>query len=236
MPAYGRFLVALTAALAIPAIPAAEACIPPDRAALLILDASYSMRRGVARTGTDRFNLARRAVVAVVDLFPPDGQLALRFYGSQSQTIREDCTDTTLAVPFAPAAVNRDAILQALSDAHARGLTPIAYALHQAVTDFPDDDDLDKVIIVVSDGIESCYGDPCGAATELGLMGFMVHTVGFVVSREARAQLQCVANVTGGTYFDVPVAVQLPDTLKEAFSACPIAMLRQDATDRPALG
>jgi len=232
---YGRFATAMTAALAGPLMAVAEACVPPDRAALLILDASYSMRRGVARTGTNRFNLARQAVAAVVNLFPPEGYLALRFYGSESQSIREDCLDTKLAVPFAPAAENRDAILLALADAHARGLTPIAYALQQAVSDFPGGD-LDKLIIVVSDGIEACAGDPCGAAIELGALGFTIHTVGFVVNRSARAQLQCIAAVTGGTYFDVPVAVQLPDKLKEAFSACPIAFLREEWEHAPVIG
>jgi len=192
------------------------------------------MRRGVARTGTNRFNLARQAVIAIVDLFPPEGYLALRLYGSEGQSIREDCTDSKLAVPCAPAAENRDDILLALSQAPARGLTPIAYALEQAVADFPGND-LDKLIIIVSDGIESCYGDPCGVATELGALGFVIHTVGFVVSRTTATQLRCVATATGGTYFDVPVAVELSNKLRQAFSACPIAM-REERESAVGLG
>ena len=47
-----------------------------------------------------------------------------------------------------------------------------------------------------------------------------VHTVGFVVDTAARGQLQNIARITGGSYFDAPVGPELPDTLKKAFEAC----------------
>ena len=219
----GCFALALTAALAVPLGGVAEACILPGRAALLVLDASYSMQKYVATTNTSRFEIARRAVAGMVELFPEDGYLALRFYGSRSDRMAQDCADTTLAVPFAPAFENRDDILLALTVTETNGLTPIARALEAAVRDFPRDNTTEKLIIVVSDGIESCNGDPCETAADLADLGFVVHTVGFVVNRATATQLRCIANATGGTYFDVPVAVELSDTLKEAFSACPIA-------------
>jgi Ca-activated chloride channel family protein len=225
MPAPVRFVLALTAALAVPLVPAAHACIPPQRAALLILDASYSMLRTVPRTGITRFNFARQAVISLVDLFPDDGRLALRFYGGDSFATRNDCRDTRLAVPFGASAANRDAIKLALSAAHARGVTPIAYALEQAVGDFAGNQALEKLIVVVTDGIESCSGDPCAAATALAAQGFVINTIGFMVDRGARQQLQCMAQVSGGFYFDVPVAVDLKDRLKDALYDCPIAGL-----------
>src|SRR4030095_11044075 len=76
------------------------------------------------------------------------------------------------------------------------------------------------VIVLVSDGKETCQGDPVIAARALAAKGITVHTVGFVVDTAARGQLQAVARATGGTYFDAPVGPELPDTLKSALGAC----------------
>jgi Ca-activated chloride channel family protein len=220
-----RFAVALIAALTIPLVPAAQACIPPERAALLILDASYSMLRTVPRSGQTRFTIAREAIISLVELFPDDGRLALRFYGSDTFATRNNCHDTHLAVPFGASKVNRDAIKLALSAAHARGVTPIEYALQQAAGDFTADPGIERLIVVVTDGIESCGGNPCAAATALAVQGFVINTIGFLVDRSARQQLQCMAKVTGGSYFEAPVAAQLKDRLKDALYDCPVAAL-----------
>jgi Ca-activated chloride channel family protein len=62
---------------------------------------------------------------------------------------------------------------------------------------------------VVSDGKETCQGDPVVAARALAAKGTTVHTVGFVVDTAARGQLQAIARATGGTYFDAPVGPEL---------------------------
>jgi hypothetical protein len=72
----------------------------------------------------------------------------------------------------------------------------------------------------VSDGKETCQGDPAVAARALAGEGITVHTVGFIVDTAARGQLQAIARATGGTYFDAPVGPELPDTLNQALSAC----------------
>lgn len=49
---------------------------------------------------------------------------------------------------------------------------------------------------MVSDGKETCDADPCAAAKELEANGidFTVHVVGFDLTDEETAQLQCVAD------------------------------------------
>ena len=74
--------------------------------------------------------------------------------------------------------------------------------------------------MLVSDGKETCQGDPVVAAKALAAKGITVHTVGFIVDTAARGQLQAIARATGGTYFDAPVGPELPDTLKSALNAC----------------
>lgn len=218
-----RVLLALAMALNLPAAATAQECAPSSHDALIMLDASFSMLT-VLSSGQTRFAAARDAVDAAVDLFPPDGWLALRLFGSQSQVVRRDCVDTVLAVPFAPANQNRQTIKLMLAQSHPHGVTPIAYSLEQAMGDFPSDA-VDHVIILVTDGGESCNGDTCGTAADLRKKGFVVNVVGLMPSAATRRGLQCIATTTGGTYFNVPVAAQLPDKLRRAAGECPVAEL-----------
>ena len=196
----------------------AQSCNTADRSVLLILDASGSMNAKLPNRET-RMAVAQRAVKGVASLVPAQTQLSLRMYGAQSAASRKNCQDTHLAVPFSAASAAGGPITAAVDGAKAQGYTPIAYSLGQAANDFPADAKV-RVIVLVSDGKETCQGDPVLAARALAAKGITVHTVGFVVDTAARGQLQAIARATGGTYFDAPVGPELPDTLKQALNAC----------------
>ena len=202
---------------------AAQTCNTPGRSVLLILDASGSMNAKLAN-GETRIDVARRAVKGVTSLVPAEAQVSLRLYGAHSPSSQKNCQDSHLASPFAPASTGGAAIATIVDGAKAQGYTPIAYSLEQAASDFPPDAK-DRVIVLVSDGKETCQGDPIIAARALAGKGITVHTVGFIVDTAARGQLQAVARATGGSYFDAPIGPELPDTLKSALAACrkPIA-------------
>jgi hypothetical protein len=121
-------------------------------------------------------------------------------------------------VPSGPA--EAAAIAASVDGAKAQGYTPIAYSLEQAQGDFPAGRAKERVIVLVSDGKETCKGDPLLAAKGLATRGITIHTVGFIVDTAARMQLQNIARATGGTYFDAPVGPELPDRLRAAFNAC----------------
>jgi hypothetical protein len=91
----------------------------------------------------------------------------------------------------------------------------------------------ERVIVLISDGKETCEGDPCAMAKALGAEGFTIHTVGFVVDSAARMQLQCMARVTGGTYFEAPTGPELPSLLEEAFNACKRTVVKLPAKPKP---
>jgi hypothetical protein len=196
----------------------AQTCNTTDRSALLILDASGSMNAKLPN-GETRIAVAQRAIKGVAGFIPAQAQLSLRMYGAQSPARQKNCQDTHLAVPFGPANASSSAITAAVDGVKAQGYTPIAHALEQAANDFPADAK-ERVIVLVSDGKETCQGDPVLAAKALAGKGITVHTVGFVVDTAARGQLQNIARITGGSYFDAPVGPELPDTLKKAFEAC----------------
>jgi hypothetical protein len=195
---------------------ATPGCATTGRTIALVMDASGSMNAKLPG-GETRIGVARRAIKDVTGFAPAGTQLSLRLYGAQAPASRKNCEDTHLAVPSGPA--DPAAIAATVDGARAQGYTPIAYSLEQAQGDFPSNAK-ERVVVLVSDGKETCRGDPLLAAKALAAKGITIHTVGFVVDSAARMQLQNIARATGGTYFDAPVGPELPDRLKAAFSAC----------------
>jgi von Willebrand factor type A domain len=209
----------------------AQSCNTADRSVLLILDASGSMNARLPN-GETRMAVAQRAIKGVAGFIPAQAQLSLRMYGARSAAGRKNCEDTDLAVPFGPASAASGPINAAVDATRAQGYTPIAYSLGQAANDFPAAAK-ERVIVLVSDGKETCQGDPVIAARALAAQKITVHTIGFVVDTAARGQLQAIARATGGTYFDAPVGPELPDTLKKALNACAQRVVTLPAKPKP---
>lgn len=209
----------------------AQSCNTDGRSIALVLDASGSMNARLPN-GETRIEVAKRAIKGVAALVPAQAQISLRLYGAQSPSAQKNCNDTNLAVPFGRANAAGAAIAASVDAAKAQGYTPIAASLDQAAGDFPADAK-DRVMVLVSDGKETCQGDPVLAARALAAKGITVHTIGFIVDTAARMQLQGIAAATGGTYFDAPVGPELPDRLKSALSACKKTVVALPAKPQP---
>ncbi len=182
-----------------------------DRAVEIVIDASRSMWGRM--DGEPKMVVAKQILQDVSDWMPADMDLALRAYGSTSPSDDGNCADSALLVPFG--AENRWPIQQAIADLRPLGQTPIAYALNQAARDFGSLQN-DRVVVLVTDGIESCGGDPVQAARELREQGIMVHIVGFGlgnVADEDAASLQAVADASGGRYVTAGSAEELKEAL-----------------------
>ncbi len=181
-----------------------------DRAVEIVVDASRSMWGRM--DGEPKMVVAKQTLQDFSYWFPEDLDLALRAYGSTSPTENNNCADSMLLVPFGEQ--NREPIRQAIAGLRPLGQTPIAYALNQAARDFGTRQD-DRALVLVTDGIESCGGDPVQAARELREQGIMVHLIGFGLGNAAdedAASLRAVANASGGQY----VAAGSAEELKEA--------------------
>jgi hypothetical protein len=179
--------------------------------------------------GTTRIEAAKAAVADVVGKLTPETRLALRVYGHQSPTQRRDCRDTALIVPFDSVANNKSAVLAASRGIEAQGYTPITYVLKLAAEDLAREAANSRVVVLVSDGRETCEGDPCATAKALAEADakLVVHTVGLGVDTAARFQLQCIANVARGTYFDAKTAGELERFLAEASEKAPVSVKTQ---------
>jgi Ca-activated chloride channel family protein len=141
----------------------------PNSRILFIFDASYSMAG--QWEGETKINVARRVLVEMVDSLAQLGnvEMALRVYGHQSPVPPQDCSDTKLEVPFAPDNASR--IRQKLRFLSPKGTTPIANSLELAAGDFPPCNTCRNIIILLTDGVEACDGDPCEVSIQLQKKG-----------------------------------------------------------------
>ncbi len=160
-----------------------------------------------------RIAIAKKLMLNAVDSLKnvPDVEIALRLYGHQSplRPDFQDCKDSKLEVPFGKN--NHDAIKSKISYNYPKGTTPIAYSLEQAGADFPADKDVYNVIVLITDGIEACDGDPCAIAKALRSKGVSVKpfVIGVGLDLSYLNQLECI-----GTVFDASNENSFKNTLK----------------------
>jgi Mg-chelatase subunit ChlD len=201
------------ATLEVAALSAGRSALSLDERAIeIIVDASRSMWGQM--DGQPKMAVAKEILQDVSSWLPDDLDLALRAYGNASPSGLNDCSDSALLVPFGEE--NRQPISDAISKLRPLGQTPIAYALHQAAGDF-DGLQSDRTLVLVTDGIESCGGDPVAAARELREQGIMIHLIGFGLSNTAdedAASLQAVADASGGRFITASSAEELKEALE----------------------
>lgn len=164
---------------------------------LVLLDASGSM---YANWGNSvRMDVAKNILVELVDSLKVDKnlELALRVYGHQFNLRYKNCQDSKLEVPFA--ANNHDQLMAKLKQIQPSGVTPIAYSLEQAANDFTQNPNFRNVVIIITDGIESCGGDPCAVSLALQEKNIFLKpfVIGLGMDKDYRDEFACV-----GQYYD----------------------------------
>ncbi|MGD8309930.1 MAG: VWA domain-containing protein, partial [Chromatiales bacterium] len=175
-----------------------------------ILDASNSMWGQI--DGVAKIDTAREAMGSLLGEAGAGAELGLMVYGHRSEG---DCTDIELLAPLG--AKTPEQIVASLGAIKPKGKTPIAGALTAAGKVFPTND-ASNHIVLISDGIETCEGDPCAVAAQLvqRSINVRVHVVGFDVDDETRAQLQCIAENGNGEYFDAKNASDFKQAVQQA--------------------
>lgn len=197
------------------ALPDAPVTTPPasagndagDGMLEVILDVSNSMWGQV--DGRVKMELAREALAGALGGFPAGMPVGLRAYGHRVSYEDEagGCRDTELLIAPEPGAADR--VVARAGELRPRGQTPIAFALEAAAEDIRARGG--GTLLLISDGIESCGGDPVAVAERLRAEGLpvVVHTVGLGVDAAAAAQLRQLAAAGGGEFFDAPSASDL---------------------------
>ena len=181
----------------------------------IIFDASGSMWGQI--NGTTKIEIARAAMQDLINGFKTKTniQLALRIYGH----LNKKCTNSILEIPMAEG--NHTAIIQKINSIEPLGKTPIAFSISQAVNDFNKALKGDKILILITDGIESCDGNTCQAAMELKKAGIVttIHVVGFGMKESELASLHCIAEPFNGKLIGASNTKELTGAFKKISNA-----------------
>ena len=177
---------------------------------LFLLDGSYSMNESFGNE--TKISAAREIISNLVDslLNEPKVEMALRVYGHQYSLVDNNCDDTKLEVPFG--AANAPYIRQTLADLHPRGVTPLAISLEQCAKDFPPDVNARNIVMLITDGSESCSGDPCAASLALQQQRIVLRpfVIGLNLDFAQQPAMECI-----GTFFNAKDPVSLNTALVE---------------------
>lgn len=192
----------------------------------LILDASGSMAELIPGTeNQSRMDAAQAAMQEVIESIPErDGlNVGFRVYGHEGSNSEADrpasCRSTELLVPMD--GVDKPALLEQVESIEPTGWTPLTLALQAAAADFtPGGESVTNAIIMVTDGEETCGGDPCDMAEALHAadIGVTTHVVGFALTDEQRQAVRCIAERGGGELFTADNAENLSEAVFTAFT------------------
>jgi len=170
---------------------------------LFLVDGSGSMNE--AMDGSTKFELSKKMVADYIDSLNRTNskvETAIRVFGHQSQPSEKNCTDSKLEVPFGHHTLGE--IKSALGGIVPKGWTAITYSMEQAAKDFPVEPSVKNAIVLITDGIETCGGDPCAATIlfqqrKIALKPFII---GLGLPEDLQKKFDCV-----GAYFDVTTSV-----------------------------
>jgi len=209
------------------AAPGASGITRAGQNLLFILDGSGSMWGRV--DDTPKISIAKAVMTELVGELPDDARAGLYAYGHRE---KGDCADIESLVALGP--LDRQALVKRIQGLSPKGKTPITDAVKQAVDELRRLEEAASVVLV-SDGLESCGGDPCAAvqaARDAGV-DFRMHVVGFGLGDTDTGQLQCMAEAGGGEYYTAANAAELSQALQEAVAVKPGLLLEVTRNGQP---
>ena len=202
--------------------------------AMLVFDASGSMagadRIGIAGVSgaakgnvVTRIDTVRKALAKVLPVVAPNRRIGLVTYGPGPY---DRCDNIELKLRPAPNAAA--AIMEIITPLNPAGQTPLTAAVEKAaeVLDFRNKP---GTIVLLTDGEETCGGNPCKLAKIFQSEGkqLTVHVIGYRIKDfswtggQGMMDTRCLSGQNGGTYTSVETADELSAALLKTLS-CPM--------------
>jgi len=185
----------------------------------LILDSSGSMEQD-AGGGETRMEAAKRVLKDVIAAIPErEGiNVGFRIYGHRGNNTEagraESCQSSELLVPIE--GVDKEALNAQVDAATPTGWTPLTLSLERGAQDFePPAEGVVNAMVMVTDGLETCAGDPCVAAREIheSDVRATIHVVGFGLTATEQGTIACIAENGGGLNLSAANATELSTAL-----------------------
>jgi Ca-activated chloride channel homolog len=176
----------------------------------ILMDSSGSMAAKIG--GKTKMEIAKEAVRNYASKLPQGSRVMLRVYGQEGSNSDSDkkvsCGSTEVVYELNP--YDEASFKDGLNKFEPTGWTPIAGAIQAAQKDLEGQtgEKVQNIIYVVSDGVETCDGDPAEAAISIlnSPAKAQVNVIGFDVNDEGQKSLHQIAQAGGGTYQSVSSA------------------------------
>ncbi|TWK80693.1 hypothetical protein CHCC20335_0647 [Bacillus paralicheniformis] len=200
-----------------PAAFAAEDAGKEDVNVAVVLDASGSMAQKI--DGEKKFDIAKESVNDFADLLSSNANVMLNVFGHKGNNKlsgkAESCGTTETVYDLQP--FSTGAFQASLSGIKPTGWSPIAKSLYD-VKDQLSDKDGKNYVYIVTDGEETCGGDPVQAAKDLRQSNIktIINIVGLdVKTTKEKAKLQKVAKAGGGQLIEADTPSEFKEVWKE---------------------
>lgn len=112
---------------------------------------------------------------------------------------------------------DKQALISKIQQIASESSTPIADAIKEGAA-YIRSTKGSGAIVILTDGEETCGGDPVQAATDARASGVdVINVVGFQLDQSAQSQMQSVSSAGGGRYYNASDAAQLNQALQQAY-------------------
>ena len=203
---------------------AADEVAPCTEDAMIVFDASGSMAGSLAEgigAKIRRIDEVRKALAEALPRVTHFRKIGLITYGPGPY---QQCN---VNLDFRPTTDAAEPILKTVDSLNPAGKTPMTEAVEQAA-EVLDYKAKPGIVVVLTDGEETCGGAPCSLGGKLHAEGaqLTVHVIGFRMTAfwtgaQSSLDVQCLAKETGGLY----IATNSQEELVRAFEktlGCPI--------------
>lgn len=180
---------------------------------VIALDASGSMNGKVA--GGQKMEIAKKAIGNFVNTLPERANVGLVVYGHKGTNSESQKQESCAGVEpiYALRKLNKTEFTRVVGSFDPTGWTPLASAIDKSgeILNGQSAETSTNLVYVVSDGIETCNGNPVQSAKNLNQSNIkaVVNIIGFDVDNQAQTQLKEAASAGGGQYFDAKNADEL---------------------------
>jgi hypothetical protein len=186
---------------------------------VLILDCSGSMNDKLSDGGS-KWNAARHAALNFIESIPTGRNLALIVYGTD---VARKCRSVDVLRSLAPLSDNdRSQLTQTIQQLKAVGHTPIANSLERAGAELSSAAGMASIVLI-TDGMESCHGDPALVAgnlvDQLPHLRGGINVVGFCLSQREAQQVARIAQAGHGEFYSAQTADQLLASIRSIKAA-----------------
>lgn len=178
-----------------------------------IFDASGSMAQKMENR--TKFDIAKEVLIETVNELPRDVGIGLLYFGSVQQKKTKN-----IQIAISIKNKSKEKMCEEINKLTPGGLTPLAESLSIAAEEL-EKENTDATFIVITDGKESCGGNPIEVIQNLAKKGqnIEIHIIGLAVDDEARDQLEKIAAASGGYFYDATSAMQLKNSLENVTNA-----------------